>query len=199
MSHRSSSKAFIHQSLGKVLTHLTEWKMAKNLTPNNQVRINNPFVTPLVMESPPFPFPSHLEKHYSVALLATKPIKRPPLPLQRIHDIQTRHRLSLRMLCISDGVTDDTLQEGLEHTAGFFVDHYFLIGLFLETLDWGTEKERGGWLLAEIRLTPPRRARRRMAGLVIPWMLSRRILRWRLAPPLPRPLPPFPPVVGYLS
>eukprot|EP00804_Cyclotella_cryptica_P025119 CCRYP_012983-RC/>CCRYP_012983-RC protein AED:0.48 eAED:0.48 QI:0/-1/0/1/-1/0/1/0/32 len=26
----------------------------------------------------------------------------------------------------------------------------------------------------EIRLTPPRRARRRMAGLVIPWMLSRR-------------------------
>jgi len=51
-------------------------------------------------------------------------------------------------------------------------------------------------LLAEIRLTPPRRARRRMAGLVIPWMLSRRILRWRLAPPLPRPLPPLPPIQG---
>ncbi|XP_060058346.1 histone H3.v1 [Erinaceus europaeus] len=29
----------------------------------------------------------------------------------------------------------------------------------------------------EIRLTPPRRARRRIAGLVIPWMLSRRTLR----------------------
>ena len=58
----------------------------------------------------------------------------------------------------------------------------------------------------EIRFTPPRRARRRIAGFVIPmliqfgwalhrrrgevnkpWMLSRRILRWRLAPPLPRP------------
>ena len=25
-----------------------------------------------------------------------------------------------------------------------------------------------------------------------PWMLSRRTLRWRLAPPLPRPLPPLP-------
>ena len=48
-------------------------------------------------------------------------------------------------------------------------------------------------MLAEIRLTPPRRARRRMAGFVMPWMLSRRILRCRLAPPLPRPLPPFPP------
>ncbi|KAG5301541.1 hypothetical protein I7I48_01590 [Histoplasma ohiense] len=46
--------------------------------------------------------------------------------------------------------------------------------------------------MAEIRLTPPRRARRRIAGLVIPWMLSRRILRWRLAPPFPRPLPPLP-------
>ena len=44
----------------------------------------------------------------------------------------------------------------------------------------------------EIRLTPPRRARRRMAGLVIPWMLSRRIFRWRLAPPCPRPFLPFP-------
>ena len=54
------------------------------------------------------------------------------------------------------------------------------------------------YVLAEIRLTPPRRARRRMAGLVIPWMLSRRILRWRFAPPLPRPLPPFPPVIGRL-
>ena len=30
----------------------------------------------------------------------------------------------------------------------------------------------------------------------MPWMLSRRILRWRFAPPLPRPLPPFPPVGG---
>mmetsp|Transcript_4654 Transcript_4654/g.15514 ORF Transcript_4654/g.15514 Transcript_4654/m.15514 type:complete len:246 (+) Transcript_4654:442-1179(+) len=44
----------------------------------------------------------------------------------------------------------------------------------------------------EMRLTPPRRARRRMAGLVMPWMLSRSTLRWRFAPPLPRPLPPFP-------
>ena len=43
-----------------------------------------------------------------------------------------------------------------------------------------------------IRLTPPRRARRLIAGLVIPWMLSRKIFRWRLAPPFPSPLPPLP-------
>ena len=55
------------------------------------------------------------------------------------------------------------------------------------------DEGRGRDVLAEIRLTPPRRARRRMAGLVMPWMLSRRILRWRFAPPFPRPLPPFPP------
>ena len=30
-----------------------------------------------------------------------------------------------------------------------------------------------------MRLTPPRRARRRIAGLVMPWMLSRSTLRWR--------------------
>ena len=44
----------------------------------------------------------------------------------------------------------------------------------------------------EIRFTPPRRARRRIAGLVMPWMLSRNTFLWRLAPPLPRPLPPLP-------
>uniref|UniRef100_A0A915IVS8 Uncharacterized protein n=1 Tax=Romanomermis culicivorax TaxID=13658 RepID=A0A915IVS8_ROMCU len=43
-----------------------------------------------------------------------------------------------------------------------------------------------------MRLTPPRRAKRRMAGFVMPWMLSRKTLRWRLAPPLPNPLPPLP-------
>ena len=44
----------------------------------------------------------------------------------------------------------------------------------------------------EIRLTPPRRAKRRIAGLVIPWMLSRSTFLCLLAPPFPRPLPPFP-------
>lgn len=45
--------------------------------------------------------------------------------------------------------------------------------------DGGTmgDKKGRGYILAEIRLTPPRRARRRMAGFVMPWMLSRRILR----------------------
>lgn len=31
-----------------------------------------------------------------------------------------------------------------------------------------------------------------MAGSVMPWMLSRRTLRCRLAPPFPKPLPPLP-------
>ena len=43
-------------------------------------------------------------------------------------------------------------------------------------------------VLKRIRL----RARRRIAGFVIPWMLSLRTLRCLFAPPLPRPLPPFP-------
>src|SRR5271163_198717 len=51
-----------------------------------------------------------------------------------------------------------------------------------------TRRKHENDILAEIRLTPPRRARRRIAGLVMPWMLSRRILRCLLAPPLPSPL-----------
>jgi hypothetical protein len=90
------------------------------------------------------------------------------------------------MLGVGDGVTDDTLEEGLENTTGLFVDHCDALVVVLGP-------RRRDNLLAEIRLTPPRRARRLMAGFVIPWMLSRRILRWRLAPPLPSPFPPFPP------
>ena len=44
----------------------------------------------------------------------------------------------------------------------------------------------------EICLTPPLLARRRIAGLVMPWMLSLSTLRWRLAPPFPSPFPPLP-------
>uniref|UniRef100_A0A8R7P5I8 Uncharacterized protein n=1 Tax=Triticum urartu TaxID=4572 RepID=A0A8R7P5I8_TRIUA len=44
----------------------------------------------------------------------------------------------------------------------------------------------------DMRFTPPLRASRRIAGLVMPWMLSRSTFRWRLAPPLPSPLPPLP-------
>jgi hypothetical protein len=75
------------------------------------------------------------------------------------------------VLGVSNSVTDNALEEGLEDTTGLFVDH--CDGISTGWLRW-----RGGKsLLAEIRLTPPRRARRRIAGLVIPWMLSRRILR----------------------
>ena len=44
------------------------------------------------------------------------------------------------------------------------------------------------YIKPEMRLTPPRRAKRRIAGLVTPTMASRVGLLWRLAPPLP-PLP----------
>jgi hypothetical protein len=77
------------------------------------------------------------------------------------------------VLGVGDGVTDDTLEEGLEDTAGLLVDHWD------DALERVRERctDSGDNILAEIRLTPPRRARRRIAGLVIPWMLSRRILR----------------------
>ncbi len=56
----------------------------------------------------------------------------------------------------------DYLQEDLQDTAGLLADG----SLF----------------------TPPRQ----IAGLVIPWMLSRSTFLWRLTPHFPRPLPPLP-------
>ena len=48
------------------------------------------------------------------------------------------------------------------------------------------------WIKPWIRFTLPRRASRRIAGLVNPMMLSRRTFLWRLVPPFPNPFPAFP-------
>ncbi len=46
------------------------------------------------------------------------------LPLQSIDDIERGDGLALGVLGVGDGITDDALEEGLQHTAGFFVDHW---------------------------------------------------------------------------
>lgn len=125
------------------------------------------------------------KKEIGKKFLSSKPIKRAPLALERIHNIERGDRLALGVFGVSDRIPDDGFEEGFEDAAGFFVDHWFWV---LDVMVWsgielffgiGRQAERvgRGSLLAEIRLTPPRRARRRMAGLVMPWMLSRRILR----------------------
>ena len=105
--------------------------------------------------------------------LSTKAIQSSALSLQSIHDIQRRDGLALRVLRVGDSITDDTLEESFQDATGLFVDHceQVVSGSVLP----GVRSQSN--ILAEIRLTPPRRARRRIAGLVIPWMLSRRILR----------------------
>ncbi len=91
------------------------------------------------------------------------------MALEGVDNVEGGDSLSLSVFGVSDSITDDTLEEGLENTTGLLVDHWEGISV----VNVGSEF----YLLAEIRLTPPRRARRRMAGLVIPWMLSRKILR----------------------
>ena len=80
------------------------------------------------------------------------------------------------------------LEEDLQDAASLFVDKT------RDTLDTTTtSKTTNGlmkWSVRADRVTVKSGLR---TGLVIPWMLSRRILRWRLAPPFPRPLPPLPP------
>ena len=65
-----------------------------------------------------------LLQHFHHKHLSTETVKRTSLTLERIHHIQTRHGLSLRVLGVGDGVTDDAFEESLEDTAGFFVDHW---------------------------------------------------------------------------
>jgi len=76
--------------------------------------------------------------------------------------------LPTSMLSVSNSVTDDVRKGHFQYTSGLFIDE------------------------VRVRLTPPLLARRRIAGFVIPWMLSLRTFLCLLAPPLPNPFPPFP-------
>ena len=55
--------------------------------------------------------------------LTTETIKGTALSLESIDDIKGGDGLALGMLGISDGITDDAFEEGLEDTTGFFIDH----------------------------------------------------------------------------
>ena len=45
------------------------------------------------------------------------------MTLEGVDDVEGSDSLALGVLGVCDGITDDTLEEGLEHTAGLLVDH----------------------------------------------------------------------------
>jgi hypothetical protein len=56
--------------------------------------------------------------------LTTETVKGTALALQRVDDIERGDGLALGVLSVGDGVTDDTLEEGLQDTTGLLVDHF---------------------------------------------------------------------------
>ena len=45
------------------------------------------------------------------------------MALEGVDDVEGGDSLALGVLGVCDGVTDDTLEEGLENTTGLFVNH----------------------------------------------------------------------------
>jgi len=45
------------------------------------------------------------------------------LSLESVDNVEGSDSLALGVLSVGDGVTNDTLEEGLENTAGLLVDH----------------------------------------------------------------------------
>ncbi len=55
--------------------------------------------------------------------LTTKTVQGAALSLECVDNVEGCDRLALGMLSVGDGVTNDTLEEGLQDTASLFVDH----------------------------------------------------------------------------
>lgn len=55
--------------------------------------------------------------------LTTETVEGTALSLEGVDNVERGDGLALGVLSVGDGVTDDTLEEGLENTAGLLVDH----------------------------------------------------------------------------
>ena len=67
--------------------------------------------------------------------LATETVEGPALALEGVDHVEGGDGLALGVLGVGDGITDDTLEEGLEDTTGLLVDHGG------DTLDTTTARE----------------------------------------------------------
>ena len=54
--------------------------------------------------------------------LVAEAVQGAALALERVHDVEGRDGLAAGVLGVGHGVTDDILEEDLEHTAGLLVD-----------------------------------------------------------------------------
>jgi len=57
------------------------------------------------------------------AHLTTETVKGAALTLEGVDNVEGCDSLALGVLSVGDGVTDDTLKEGLQNSTGLFVDH----------------------------------------------------------------------------
>ena len=58
-----------------------------------------------------------------MSCLTTETVEGAALTLESVDDVEGGDGLALGVLGVGDGVTDDTLEEGLEDTTGLLVDH----------------------------------------------------------------------------
>jgi hypothetical protein len=57
------------------------------------------------------------------ARLTTETVQSAALTLESVDDVEGGDGLALGVLSVCDGITNDTLEEGLENTTGLLVDH----------------------------------------------------------------------------
>ena len=70
-----------------------------------------------------------------MSCLTTETVKGAALTLESVDNVEGGDSLALGVLSVGDSVADDTLEEGLENTAGLLVDHGG------DTLDTTTTRE----------------------------------------------------------
>lgn len=67
--------------------------------------------------------------------LTTETVQGAALSFEGVDNIEGCDGLALGVFCVGDGITDDTLEEGLQDTACLFVDHWRRVKIGCQTKD----------------------------------------------------------------
>lgn len=85
--------------------------------------------------------PSSFDSSLGIRELSAEAVEGTSLSLERVDDVEGGDGLSLGVLGVGDGITDDVLEEDLEDTSGLFVDQ---TGDSLDTAS--SSESTDGWL-----------------------------------------------------
>lgn len=127
-----------------------------------------------------------ISSSYPIQGLTSETVDGLSLSLESVDDIQRRDSLSLGVLSVGDGISDDTLEESLEDSSSLLVDES------RDTLDTSSSSKTSDGRLSDSLDVVSQDLSVSLARVSSKCNMIQSRSEHTFAPPFPRPFPPLP-------